>query len=397
MKMPGAKMLAAGAAVLIAGWYFWGGGHGGDDAGKQASIPITTAPVEMRDVPLELQNVGTVVPYETVAVRSRIDSQLMEVKFHDGDEVNAGDLLFVLDDRTLKAQEAQMEANLAHDRAQLENLRQQFERQKELKKQEFASQADFDTAKAAYDAQQGSVDASIAAIENIKVQIGYTRIIAPISGRTGTINVTVGNTVKANDVPLVTINQIKPIRAQVSLPQQYLDTLRDAMGRGTLQVGAMREGGGDASLGELQYIDNAVDQSTGTFAARASFANEDEKLWPGMFVTIRLTLGEEKHVPTVPEVAVQHGQSGDFVFAVVEGKAVKKTVKVLRMQDDVAVLGKESAVKEGDLVAVDGLMSLRDGSAVKAQAAAARPAAPPAEKTEKEALQLPDKTVPAKP
>jgi multidrug efflux system membrane fusion protein len=204
------------------------------------------------------------------------------------------------------------------------------------------------------------------------VQLEYTQITAPISGRTGTINITVGNTVKANDTqPLVTINQIKPIRVQASLPQRYLSAVRDAMASGAVEVLSRHEGSADQSRGALEYIDNNVDLATGTFAMRASFPNENEKLWPGMFVNLTLVLGNEKQVLTIPEVAVQHGQNGDYVFVIAGDKAANRPVKVSRMQESTAVI--ESGVEAGEQVAVDGLMSLKDGVAVSVQPPEAKP------------------------
>lgn len=337
--------------AAVAGTAWWWLSQGSEDAGGKPPVIVRVAAAESRDVPIALKNVGTVVTYDSVAVRARLDSQVMEVRFKDGDYVEKGDLLFVLDDRSLKA-------DLAREEAQLANLKQQYERIRQLAAKEYDTQANLDAAKAAYEAQA-------AATESLRVLLDYTRITAPISGRTGTIAITAGNTVKANDAQeLVTINQVKPIRVQVSLPQRYLDHVRQAMAGGTVTVAAMRDGGG-VSQGALEYIDNSVDQSTGTFAARASFPNEDEALWPGMFVSLVLTLGEEKNALTVPEVAIQHGQDGDFVFAVAGGKAAKKNVAVARLQDSIAVI--ESGLAAGEQVAVDGLMSLSDGSAVTIQ------------------------------
>jgi membrane fusion protein, multidrug efflux system len=351
------------AALLAGGAFWWWQSGSSGDANKKPPVIVRVAPAEQKDVPLALKNVGTVVTSDSVAVKSRLDSQVMEVKFKDGDYVQQGDVLFLLDDRTLKAQLGEMQANLERDKAQLANLQAQYERSKQLALKEFTSKADLDNARAAYEAQHGTMGASEAAMQNIKVQLEYTRITAPISGRTGTINITVGNTVKANDTQaLVVINQVKPILVQVSLPQRYLDAVRSAMVNGSVTVIATREGGAEASSGTLEYIDNTVDQSTGTFAARAIFPNDDEALWPGMFVNLTLTLGEEKNVTTVPEVAIQHGQSGDFVFVIAEDKAEKRAIKVARLQDSVAVI--ESGLKPGEQVAVDGLMSLTDTSAV---------------------------------
>lgn len=364
-KFPMKKLLIS-AACLLAVYGAWSWIAGGSKSVATPSVLVSTVPVQKGDVPLALRNVGTVVANQTVAVRSRLDAQqIMEVKFRDGDYVNAGDLMFVLDDRPLKAQLAEQQANLEKDKANLENLRRQYERAKVLEAKKYEAAADLDTAKAAYAAASATVDADASLVDNLKVQLEYTRITAPISGRTGTIAVTAGNTVKANDVPLVTINQVKPIRVQVSLPQHYLDAVRSAMKAGKVDVTAMHEGGGEAVRGTLEYIDNNVDQSTATFAARAIFPNDDEKLWPGMFVTLVLTLGTEKNVLTVPEVALQHGQNGDYVFVIAGGKAVKRDVKVARIEQSRAVI--EQGLHEGEQVAVDGLMSLKNDADVTVQ------------------------------
>ncbi len=366
MKQSKRKVLvitaAAGLAVFI-GWKFFYQ----DKTNAPPSVLVRVAPAERKDIPLILREVGNVVPYESVAVRARLDSQVLEVKFKDGDAVNKGDLLFVLDDRSLKAQENELQANLRRDVAQLENLRMQYERASALLKKNFESPANLDTAKAAYKAQEAVVNATQAMLDKARVQLDYTQILAPIGGRTGTINFTSGNTVKANDTqPLVVINQIKPIRVKMSLSQNYFDAVRSAMQAGTVDVTALREGSAEASRGTLEYIDNAVDQATGTFVARATFPNEDEGLWPGMFVNITLTLGEEKQALVLPEVAVQHGQAGDYVFVIADGKASKRDIKVARMHEGAAVIAE--GLQEGEQAATDGLMSLKDGAVVSIQA-----------------------------
>ncbi len=341
-----------GLVLIVAGaaYYFFSGGDK-DGGPKAQAVTIRVDTAKAQDIPINISQVGTVVANQTVAVRSRLDSQLTEVKFKDGDAVAEGDVLFVLDDKALTAQLRQAQATLA-------NLKAQYERSKALILKKFISQADLDKALADYEAQKAAADV-------IATQLEYTRIKAPISGRTGTINVTVGNTVKANDTePLVTINQLKPIRVQVSLPQQYLDAVRTAMAQGEVTVSARRDNAAEAgvSRGKLEYIDNTVDQSSGTFAARALFANEDEALWPGMFVTLELTLGEQKQAITIPEVAIQRGQEGDFVFVIQGNKAERKPVKILRIQSNLAIIDK--GVQAGETVAIDGLMSLKSGSDV---------------------------------
>jgi multidrug efflux system membrane fusion protein len=369
--------------VCVGGLWYWFS-HGVDKNAQKGPPPVAvrTEPVEKRDVPLEIREVGNVVAYETVTVRSRIDSQIMEIKFHDGDAVKQGDELFILDDRTLKSQAEQFQANLERDRAQLENARRQYDRLAKLAKQGFETKSGLDAARTTFESQRATVNATQAALDSVRVQLGYTRITAPIDGRTGTINVTTGNTVKANDTTvLVSINRISPIRVQTSLSQIYFDRLRQAMNGGTVTAIAERDGAKVAE-GTVEYIDNAIDTSTGTFAIRARFENLDEKLWPGMFVTLTMRLGDEKDAIIVPEVAIQHGQQGDYVFVIDGDKAVKREVKIARLQGTSAVI--TDGVKEGEQVAVDGLMALKDGASVNAQAnpPAPKPEAAPEKKEE---------------
>lgn len=356
-------------AAGVGGWQ-WTVQHGGVKTTSGPSVvAIQTGQAARKSVPLTLSAVGNVVTYETVAIRSRLDSQVTAVHFKDGDEVKAGDLLFELDDKSLRAQMAQLEANIARDRAQLENAKRQYDRASALATKGFATKATTDDSSANVAVAEASLKASQAALDSLKVQIGYTRITAPISGRTGTINVTQGNTVKANDTqPLVTINQLKPVRVQAALPQQYFQSLRDAMEKGSVAVTATRQNETNTAnaicTGTLDYIDNAVDATTGTFNTRAGFANAGERLLPGMFVNVSLTLGDEDAL-TIPEVAVQHGQNGDFVFVVQGEKAFKREVKVARLQSDLAII--ESGLEPGDTVATDGLLGLTDGATVKVQ------------------------------
>jgi multidrug efflux system membrane fusion protein len=338
------------------------------------SVPVTLAAAEIQNMPLTLSAVGTVVPYESVAVRSRIDSQIVEVRFRDGASVKKGDLLFVLDDKQLTAQMNQLAANVARDRAQLENTRRQYERAQGLANKGFATKATRDDTLAAYESQKAIVAASEAALSAVKVQLSYTRITAPISGRTGTINVTLGNTVKANDTtPLVTINQIRPIRVRAALPQTALESVRSAMRSGKVTVIATHSEGNatsetDPSIlahGTLDYIDNEVDKASGTFETRAVFENTDEKLWPGLFVTLVMTLGEETSALTIPEKAVQHGQAGDYVFVADGTKVHLRKIQVARLQSGLAVIA--NGLSAGENVITDGVLGLKDGSAYHLQ------------------------------
>ena len=339
-------------------------GHGADK-GKSgpASVNVVTANVEQKDLPLDLNVVGNVVANQTVAIKSRIDSAIMEVRFKDGNEVKKGDVLFVLDRRTLEAQLQSLKSNLARDRALLEDARMKYNRAKDLKQKGYETVANYDTAKANYEGQQASVAVDQAAIDSANVQLGYTVITAPIGGKAGTINLTLGNNVKANDTTaLVTINEVKPVRAQLAVPQIYLTALRKSMATQMPEVVAMIDNDKNPVQGKLTYIDNQVDAASGTFVARATFENLDERLWPGMFVNLTVRLGVENGVLVVPETAIQRGQSGDYFFAVANGKASKQPVTVQRVFEGMAVIA--ANVKAGDAVVVDGALTLKDGDAV---------------------------------
>ena len=382
-----ARPLVRLALIVVVGVGLWQG-FGDKSSSKPSGPPpvmIKTATATEQSVPISLQAVGNVVAYESVAIRARLDSQVTAVHFKDGEEVKKGDLLFELDDKSLRAQAAQLEANIARDKAQLENAKRQSTRAATLADKGFATKATKDDTNANVAVAQASLNASIAALDSVKVQLGYTRITAPITGRTGTINVTLGNNVKANDTQaLVTINQLKPVRVQASLPQQYFDSVRAAMQAGSVTVSAaLKDDAANNTIaqGTLDYIDNAIDQSTGTFVTRAGFANADERLLPGMFVNVAMTLGGAEQAVTVPEIAVQRGQTGDYVFVITGDKAMKREVKVARLQDDIAVIS--SGLESGTTVAVDGLLGLKDGSTVKvgANGAPTTAIAPAAEPT----------------
>jgi len=329
------------------------------------SVRVSVANAIRQDVPAELSLVGTVVAHETVAVKSRLDSQIVDVLFKDGENVKEGQVLFQLDDRALVSQKKELEAELQKEKAQLINTRLQYERAQKLVKSNTVSQSQMDQARANYEAQLAQVGATQANLDSTQVQLSYAKITAPISGRAGTINVTRGNNVKANDTAaLVTINQVSPIRVQFAIPQRYYDKIKAAMNAGELPVSAKRTEATDEVKGTLEYVDNAIDAGNGTFAARASFANEDEKLWPGMFVNVSLTLGINKNALTIPAVAVQGDENNHFVFiADPDGKkALRKPVKIMDISHETALI--ESGLDDNARVITDGLMRLTDGAAI---------------------------------
>lgn len=360
-------LAAAGAGV-----YYYKNTASHTTGNKKPPTFVKAISVAQKNIPLELTAVGTVMPYKSVTIHSRIDSQIVEVKFNAGDYVKQGDFLFQLDDRTLKAQIEEQKANLARDHAQEESLQLQYNRKKKLADKGYDTQGNLETAKAAYMAQRATAAATAAMLQNLMVQLQYTQITAPIDGRTGTIHLTAGNNVKANDTQaLVTINQVKPIWAQISFPQHYLDTLHQAKTQGVVSATAQHENSKQVS-GRLDYIDNAVDATTGTFAARALFDNNDETLWPGMFVTVTLKVGEAKNALSLPEVAIQHGKNEDFVFVIHQSKAERRSVKTGHIQNGEAII--DSGLTAGEQVAIDGMMRLEDGGEVAIAPAASVPA-----------------------
>ena len=327
-------------------------------------VLVSVVPVEEKSLNIVVEASGTATPTESVAIKSRIDSQISAIKFHDGDLVSQDQLLFVLDDSALQAQLRQAEATLVRDQAIMTNLLAQYNRVKIIAEKGFESKADLDNAKYQYEAQIAVVNASQAAIENIKTQIGHTQIEAPISGRTGTINITAGNDVKANDVSLATINKITPILIQFSLPEKYLGILRNSMSSGVVEVSIKTADGVSGTLhGMVDYIDNTIDKSTNSFIVRAIYENKKEELWPGAFVSLEIYIGDKKTSVVVPELAIQHSQDGDFVFRVADGKAIKTAIKLDRVQQGLAVIA--SGIALGEQVVIDGIMNLDDGTNIR--------------------------------
>lgn len=339
-------LVLAGLAV----WFAFSKFSGGDapKAVGASAVKVSVAVAARKDVPISLALVGNVIAYESVAIKSRVDSQITEVKFKDGDYVEKGQVLFKLDDRAIKAQ-------MAEEQAKTSNAKLQYERARKLMAGKYVSQENVDNARANYETE-------LAALENAKVLLNYTTITAPISGRAGTINTTTGNNVKANDAnPLVTINQVKPIRAQFAIPERYYEQVRAAMIAGEMPVIATRQGVAGETSGKLEYIDNAIDQTTGSFIARANFANEAEALWPGMFVNLALDLGVEKSALAIPAVAIQGDEDKHFVFKVIDGKAIKTVVNA-RIIGDEAIISK--GISDGETIITDGLLRVSDGASV---------------------------------
>lgn len=332
-------------------------------------IPVLVAPVEREPVPARLDAIGTAQTFATLSVKSRIDAQIAEVKVQDGQYVKAGDTLFLLDNRAAVAQVHQMDAQLARDRAQLVNARRDVERFAPLVQKDFVSRQQYDTAATAAQMLDGSVKADEAGLENAKVLLSYYTIVSPIDGRIGMVMAKAGNSVKANDVPFLTVNQVKPIYALFSVSERELPGIRAAMAAGPVTVRAIPAGDKGAPVeGKLAFFENNVDVTTGTIALRAVFENQDERLWPGQFVNISLTLSVEADALTVPQAAVQIGQSEPFVFVVKpDNTAEARKVKVSRTVDGKSVIAQ--GLEAGERVVIDGQLRLNNGSRVNIRGA----------------------------
>jgi multidrug efflux system membrane fusion protein len=331
-------------------------------------VPVLTAKVEQKTVPLRLRAVGNVETLATVAIKSRVDGQIVKVGFKDGDDVEKGQLLFQIDPRPFEAQLQQAQANLLKDKAQLEYARGQEARYQDLLTKNFVSKEAFAQVRSNLEAAQASAAADEAAIESAKLQLQYATIRAPISGRVGKVLVSEGNLVKANDTPpLVVINQIAPIYVAFAVPEQYGPEIRAAMARGPMEVTAAPPGASGAAIrGTLTFVDNTVDPTTGTLKLRALFPNQAHQLWPGDFVETALTLREDPNAIVVPPAAVLNGPKGTYAFVVKPDRTVEqRPIQVARSEGDIAVIGKGLAA--GETVVVDGASRLVAGSQVSAK------------------------------
>jgi multidrug efflux system membrane fusion protein len=357
-------LLALGALSVLAAC-----GGGQKKAGPPPGLPVVVDTVTREDVPVEWSGVGTVEAIQSVAVRAQVSAALVGVHFKEGQDVKKGDLLFTLDERPFEAALRASEAQLQRDRALLASAQADAKRYRELVSKEYVTRSDADTKQAQAEALAATVAADEAGVASARVNLQYCRIVAPLAGRTGSLLVKQGNVVKANDEPLVSIQQMEPIRAGFVLPQSLLGELRARAAASTLTAAAKApEDPGPAHDGALTFIDNAVDASTGTIAAKAEFANRDRALWPGQFVNVRLVLDTDRDAVVAPSQAVQSGQSGDYVFLLKDDQTVEmRPVTVRRAAGDKTLIDKGLA--PGDKVVVEGQLRLQPGAHVEVQPA----------------------------
>jgi multidrug efflux system membrane fusion protein len=332
-------------------------------------VPVVVATARREAVPVQLDAVGTVQVIASVAVKSRIDGLIAEIEVRDGQYVKAGDTLLLLDGRAAQAQVRQMEAQLARDRAQLTNAKRDVDRFAPLVVKDFVSHQQYDTAVTNSQALEASAKADEASLENAKVLLTYYTIAAPMDGRIGTIALKGGSNVKANDVPILTINETKPIWVAFSLAQSDFPALRRAMEAGNVEVDVAAPGDSEApEQGRVEFFENAIDATTGTIALKAVFDNPQERLWPGAFVNVSVKLSIEQDALVVPQAAVQVGQASTYVFVVkADNTAEMRPVVMSRTIAGKSVILK--GLEPGEQVVTDGQVRLTNGSRVEIRSA----------------------------
>ncbi len=337
--------------------------------GPDLAVPVNVAKAVKKTVPIELNAIGTGEAYSTVSIKGQVNAVLKEVHFKQGDFVKKGDLLFTLDARPFQALLAQAQANLDRDKAQAGLTIVQAERYKKLYDEGVTPKEQYDQMQANAAAQQGSVHADEAAVESAKLQLQYCAIYSPVDGRTGALQVYPGNLVKENDVPvLVVINQIAPLYEDFSVPEQYLGVIKKYMAGGRLQIEVTPYGDTAPETGYLTFVDNTVDNTTGTIKLKGTFANTDHRLWPGQFSNVALRLAEDENATVVPTQAVQTGQTGDFVFVInSDQRAESRPVKVARTLGAESVIAK--GIEPGETVVTDGQLRLIPGVKVQIKTA----------------------------
>lgn len=332
-------------------------------------VPVTAGTVATSDVPVFLNAIGTAQAYNMVTIKSRVDGQIVKIAFSEGQDIKANDPLIQIDPRPFQAALDQAIATKQKDEAQLVSAQADLVRWTELVPTGVKSRQTLDQQKALVQQLQASIKADDAQIEAARLNLGYADIRAPISGRLGVRMVDVGNMVRGTDAAgLVTIQQLKPIFVSFTVPQENLHKIHQKKGEaGELAVIAFgADNKTELARGKLAVIDNAIDQPTGTVRLKAVFANDDERLWPGEFVNVRLVLSVRKGAPTVPAQTVQDGPNGAYAYVIKDDNTVeRRAVDVAAVQDGIAVI--EKGLSPGERVVVDGQYRLTNGARIKVE------------------------------
>lgn len=370
-RMPIAIRCVLRIVVLSAGALLTGcdaKGVSGPSAGADAAMPVVVATASREDVPIQVQAIGWAEAYATVTIRPQVEGQLTEIHFTEGQQVKIGDPLFTIDPRPFVAALRLSEANLLKDQALAEDAVREANRVTDLFAKNMAADRERDQARANSDAVQAQVQADQAAVENAKLRLEYCTIHSPIGGRAGARLVDVGNIVEANKTALVTVNQISPIFVTFSVAERHLSLIKQEMQAAPLAVETQfADESSDPIIGRLAFVDNQVDMLTGMVRLKATFPNEDHRLWPGRFVNVALTISKQQDAVVVPTSAVQTGQRGTFVFVVRGDSTVEmRPVSVGANVHERTVLSE--GVLAGEVVVTDGQLRLTPGAKVRSKA-----------------------------
>lgn len=330
-------------------------------------VPVVVAQAVAKDIPVRIQAVGTVTPMDAVDIKSQVGGQIMDQFITDGQEVRAGDPLFLIDPRPFKLALIEAEARVERDLALLDKAEKDLHRYSSLKDKNVIAKESYDHTQAQVRTLRGTIKVNEAERDRAKLDLEYATVQAPIDGRAGHVQVHKGNVIKANDDrTLVTINRIQPIFVSCTVPEKYLSEIAARMKAGTVQVMAQPDGQSLAQTGVLAAMDNTVDQSTGTIRLKASFPNENEALWPGQFVRVTLSLSTH-HGITIPTAAVQEGLHGPYVYVVgPENKVHTQEVSIFGILDEESII--DTGLNHGDLVVTEGQLRLTPEAVVNYEA-----------------------------
>lgn len=331
------------------------------------TVPVTAAQAVLKSIPLEIRTVGNIESFSTVQIKSRVTGELQKVHFKEGQDVVSGDLLFTIDPRPFEAALGEARAKLERDRALFRKAEEDNRRYENLFQGGFISKEQYDQVRTNLSSLQATLAADEAVVENARLQLGYTSIYSPISGRTGLILIDRGNMIKANDdnKSMVVIEQINPIYASFSAPESYFSQIMEKMKTNTLSASALPDGSkAGPETGKLTFVDNSIDSKTGTIRLKAVFENKTRRLWPGQFVNVALVLGNLQDVVTVPSQAIQTGANGIFVYVI----SAENTVELRMIKSGISHDGEtviEKGVSSGEKVVTDGHVRLIPGAAVE--------------------------------
>jgi multidrug efflux system membrane fusion protein len=359
------RWVPASAALIVLGALASGCAKQQAAPQPRPAIPVVVGKVIQKAMPVEVIAVGNVEAYSTVSIKAQVPGQLLDVHFKEGDFVHKGQLLLTLDQRPYEAALAQAKAALARDKATAVNNRLQAQRYSKLLAEGIVPASQVESFTSAADASDAVLNADEASIKTAELNLEYSTIYSPIDGRTGALMLKPGNLVKVADVPIVVINQVNPIFVNFAVPQQFWPDIKKYMAQGTLRVKAtVPKDTGPAEGGSVAFVDNAVDPTTGTIHVRATFTNSQNRLWPGLYVNIVLTLSQQLGATVVPAQAVLEGDKGSFVYVVRSDKRVEPRIIVpVRTIDGETVI--EKGLKPGETIVTDGQTRLEPNARVE--------------------------------